>query len=361
MDEPVLALAVSARDWPDRLREFLADHGGARVRLTALSPHDLQEDDHDVLVIDDISSMLTRHLVAVEQAAGRRVVGVFDRSETHGRSLLTELGVDALVVSDEPAEAFVAVAQSFARPHRRGHKPVPSARAARPAPSGALVEVRGISGGVGASEISLALGLALDDAVVAELGSAPSLAQRIGLPLHPNIVTAVEVVDHADGDIGAVLQPLIGRTRALVGTSEPLATGRGAARRVIDAVRAITKWTIVDGGSVSIAPAASDQTIYVTNAHPVGLVRCVDALRTQDLSDVHVVLNRAPRGGYQRSELVGALLSEVKPLSVTIVPEDPAVTAAAWNGSPVGGGPFRKAIDAMAHAVAAANGSVDAA
>lgn len=361
MDEPVLALAVSARDWPDRLREFLADHGGARVRLTALSPHDLQEDDHDVLVIDDISSMLSRHLVATEQAAGRRVVGVFDRSEPHGRSLLTELGVDALVFSDEPAEVFVAVARRFDRPHRSGHGLLRSPDESRQAPSGALVDVRGISGGVGVSEVSMALGLALDDAVVVELGSTPSLAQRIGLPLHPNIVTAVEVVDHADGDISAVLQSVTGRARVLVGTSEPFAAGRGAARRVIDAVRAVTKWTIVDGGSVSTAPAASDQTIFVTNATPVGLVRCVDSLRQQDLADVHVVLNRAPRGGYERSELVGALLSEVRPLSVTIVPEDPAVTVAAWNGSPVGGGPFRKAIGAVAHAVAVAHASVDAA
>lgn len=361
MDEPVLALAVSARDWPDRLREFLADHGGARVRLTALSLHDLEEDDHDVLVIDDISSMLSRHLVATEHAAGRMIIGVFDRSEPQGRNLLTELGVDALIGCDESAEAFVAITRSFGKHHRSDRVPQPTSAARRRAPSGVLVDVRGISGGVGVSEVSMALGQALGDAVIVELGSMPSLAQRIGLQLHPNIVTAVEVVDHADGDIRTVLQPVTGRSRALVGASEPFSAGRGAARRVIDAVRAIAPWTVVDGGSVSTAPAASDQTIFVTSATPVGVVRCVDALRQQDLADVHVVLNRAPRGGYQRSELVGALLSEIRPLSVTIVPDDPAVIAAAWNGSLVGGGQFRKAIDAVAHAVAEAHVSVDAA
>lgn len=361
MDEPVLALAVSARDWPDRLREFLADHGGARVRLTALSLHDLEEDDHDVLVIDDISSMLSRRLVGSEHASGRKVVGVFDPSEPQGQNFLGELGVDALISSEEPAEAFVATTRRFVRNHRGGHRPQPSSAAPPRPPSGVLVDVRGISGGVGVSEVSTALALTLGDAVVVELGTLPSLAQRLGLQLHPNIVTAVELIDHADGDIREVLQPITGRTSALVGTSEPFTAGRGAARRVIDAVRATTPWTIIDGGSVSTAPAASDQTIFVTNANPVGLVRCVDALRQLDLATVHVVLNRAPRGAYERSELVGALLAEVRPMSATIIPDDPAVTAAAWNGSPVGGSPFQKAIDAVARAVAVAHASADAA
>lgn len=361
MDEPVLALAVSARDWPDRLREFLADHGGARVRLTALSHHDLEEEDHDVLVIDDISSMLSRHLVASEHAAGRRVIGVFDRSEPYGSNLLAELRVDAVVASDEPAETFVAVTRRFGSQHRGGQRSRPSPDATPPTPTGALVDVRGISGGVGSSEVAMALGMAFGDAVVVELGSTPSLAQRIGLRLHPNIVTAVEVVEHTDGDVRAVLQAMTARTRALVGTSEPFSAGRGSARRVIDAVRAVATWTVVDGGSVSTAPAMSDQTVFVTTANPVGLARCVDALRREDLAAVHVVLNRAPRGGFERSELVGTLLSEIRPVSVTIIPEDPAVVAAAWNGSPVGGGPFRRAIDAVAHAVTVAHAGRDAA
>lgn len=351
MDEPVLALAVSARDWPDRLREFLADHGGARVRLTALSAHDLDEEDHDLLVIDDISSMLTRRLVSAEHDAGRRVIGVFDPGEPHGRTLLTELGVDALIGSDESAEAFVSLTTSLRGRQREARTSVPASPRVAPTRRGMLIDVRGISGGVGVSEVALGLGLALGDSVVVELGLLPSLAQRVRLQLHPNIVTAVEVVDHHEGDIRTVLQTVTGRMRALIGTAEPFASGRGAARRVIESVRATARWTVVDGGAVSTAPAASDQTVFVTTATPVGVVRCVDALRLQDLANVHVVLNRAPRGVFERSELVGSVLSEIRPLSLTVVPDDPGVAVAAWNGTPVAGGSFTKAIDAVAHAV----------
>lgn len=38
MIETELALAMSARNWADELHRFLADHGGARVRVTAMGP-----------------------------------------------------------------------------------------------------------------------------------------------------------------------------------------------------------------------------------------------------------------------------------------------------------------------------------
>lgn len=349
--DPALAIAVSSRDWPDRLRQALADHGGARVRLTALNAHDLEEEEHDVLLIDDISSLLNRGLIGREHARDRRVIGVWDPEEPSGRLHLLELGVDAVVSCDEPAEAFVAAAQRLAVVSSTPAGPaIRSVRTETP-DMGALVDVRGVSGGVGTSEVAFALARVLGRSTVVELGPLPSLAQRLRLDLHPNLLTAVEIVDHAGGDVSRAVQPADRETGVLVGTAEPTAAGRGAARRVIESVRRRSDWTVLDGGAASTAPVSTDRTVFVSVASPVGISRCIDALAHHDLLDTHVVLNRAPRGAFERSEAMGAVLKEIRPRSVTIVPEDAAVTGAAWNGQVVGTGGFARAIEGLAHAI----------
>lgn len=352
--EPALAIAVSAREWPDRLRQSLADHGGARVRLTALSPHDLDDEQHDVLLIDDISSFLTRGLVSREHGRRRRVIGVYDPAEPAGRQHLVDLGVDEVLSCDDSAEAFLASARRLAVTVAERSRRPETPDIDEPDDSGALVDVRGISGGVGASEVALALAGALGRAAVVELGLLPSLAHRIGLDLHPNMATAIEIVDHEGGDLGAALQRANGDVAVLVGTAEPVETGRGATRRVIEAVRRRTPWTVLDTGFASGAPLPTDHTVFVSTATPVGLGRCVDALRDKDVTETHLLLNRAPRGGFERAEIMHTVLSELRPRSVTIAPEDPAVTGAAWNGRPVQSGAFLRAVGGLAIAIGGA-------
>jgi hypothetical protein len=349
--EPALAIAVSAREWPDRLRQWLADHGGARVRLTALTARDVEEDHHHVLVIDDISSLLTRGLVAREHARGRRVIGVYDPAEESGRRYLIDLAVDTVLASDEPAEQFVSAARALAAGSSEPRPSVPPPVPDRPGREGTLVDVRGISGGVGTSEVALGLARAIGTAVVVEFASQPSLAQRNGLDLHPNFVTAVEMVDHGNGDPSGAIQRLSPSTGVLVGTADLAAAGRGAARRVVDRIRARASWTLIDAGAESVAHVATDQTVFVTHATPVGISRCLDVFRHHDLINTHLVLNRAPRGVFERAEVMHAVLGEARPRSVTIICEDPAVTAAAWNGRPVESGSFVKAVASLAAAV----------
>ena len=350
-NEPALAIAVSARDWPDRLRQWLADHGGARVRVTALTAQDVEEDHHHVLLIDDISSFLTRGLISSEHARGRRVIGVYDPAEVSGGEHLADLGVDVVVASNQPAEQFLRAARSLAiGPDEQRVASVPRVPDGHEH-AGRLVDVRGISGGVGTSEIALGLGLAIGPAVVVELGPRPSLAQRNGLDLHPNFITAVELVDHGSGDVSDAIQRLSPSTRLLAGTADVAAAGRGAARRVVDRLRALSPWTLIDSGADSACHVASDQTVFVTLATPVGISRGLDALRHADLISTHLVLNRAPRGGFVRAEVMHAVLAEIRPKSVTIVPEDPGVGAAAWNGHPVESGSFLRAVASLAAAL----------
>jgi hypothetical protein len=345
-DELALALAVSARDWPDRLRQFLADHGGARVRLTALGQHDLDEEEYDVLFVDDICSFLSRGLVGSEHHRGRVVIGVFDPGEPVGEAHLVAAGVDAVIAADEPADAFVASARHNAGSLlRRGrHQPQPAVHGTER--RGSLVVVEGVSGGVGTSEIALGLALLLADSVLVELAPFPSVAQRLGLELHPNLVTAIELVDHGDGEVSGALQRVSGDSAVLVGAPERSSKEVSGARRVVDRIRKGTTWTLLDTGTRTVGGAA-DHTVVVAPATPVGIGRCIDHLRESELTSTHVALNRAPSGRFERAEVLGAVLEEVRPRSVTILPDDRAVTTAAWNGHPVRTGPFWRAVHSL--------------
>lgn len=348
--EPALAIAVSARDWPDRLRDSLADHGGARVRLTALSAHDLDDEDHDDLLIDDICSFLTRGLVEREKSQGRAVIGVFDADEMSGREYLRSLGVDELISCAEGAQSFIACVRSVARPV---DSPVIREPVTVSDSFGKVIGVRGVSGGVGTSEIALALATLFESSTLVEMAMPASFAQRLGLDLHPNLATAVEIIDHVGGDVSAALQTIEAKTAVLVGAVEPATGARGATRRVIDGIRRQSPWTLLDQGASSVGIPV-DVTVFVTVATPVGVTRCVDALRQVDLTDAHVVLNRAPKGGFERTELTRSVLAELQPRSLTIAPEDPGVTAAAWNGRCVRAGSFRKSMSSLAVALGGA-------
>lgn len=347
--EPVLALAVSARDWPDRLRQMLADHGGARVRLTALGSHDLVDEEYDVLFVDDICSFLTRGLVTGERERGHAVVGVFDPAEPAGRAHLVQLGVDAVVEASAPAERFVEVAAGV-RSRGAAAPPPPAAKRAAER-TGSLVVVRGISGGVGVSELALGLGATLGGAVVVEMNPFPSLAQRIGLPVHPNLATAVEAVDHGSGDPRPSLQTIDGSTSLLVGVAGGSGRLQGGGRRVVTRLRSFHAWTVVDAGwGPSELTGEADQVVVVAQGGPVGLTRCADDLAGSDLDTTHVVVNRAPTGRFQQAELLAAVLGEIRPRSLTVIPDDPEVSLASWNGRAVRSRRFLRGVAEVAAA-----------
>ena len=103
MPETELAIALSARDWPDRLRHFLADHGGARVRVAAMGPEDLLVEAYHILLIDDICSFLTPRLIDLVAQQGRVVLGVYDPAEfADGKDRLLECGVADVVEAGCP-------------------------------------------------------------------------------------------------------------------------------------------------------------------------------------------------------------------------------------------------------------------
>ena len=200
-----VALAISAREWPDRIHRFLADHGGARVRAQVLTPDDAVAEDYQVLIIDDISSFLTPRLVAEIQRKRRQVLGVFDPADSpDAKESLQDCGVDQVIAADATADEFVVALRAMAilgPEHDSFENESEEARPGRPQ----VWVVGAPPGGCGATEVSISLA-----AQFARYGSvalvdlddvAPAVAQRLGLALIPNLRSAIDVITHRQGSL----------------------------------------------------------------------------------------------------------------------------------------------------------------
>jgi MinD-like ATPase involved in chromosome partitioning or flagellar assembly len=349
---------------------FLVDHGGALVRGYVMSADDATSERADVLIIDDTSSFLTERLVVDLHRAGTRVVGVFDPIDgTTGRERLEHLGVDECVRSDSSGDSFLEVVKRLADRDESGDTPSGADPAAGDDAHGRLIAVGAAGGGTGATEVAIALATRLRSraqsvALVDADDVTPSIAQRLGLPLHPNLQSAVEamvhgsdplehcVIDHSSGigvvgglsrpadrrrlrapDVMGVLRSMTGRfsvvvanVSAQIGDEESRYTGATLSRRVIDAARTV---------------------VLVGVASPVGMSRIAEWLGAAQLEEpranLHVVLNRFPGGGYRSAEIVDELLRIARPRSATVIPFDRRVQRAEWRGVSVRRGPFHRA------------------
>ena len=91
---------------------------------------------------------------------------------------------------------------------------------------GHITAVLGASGGCGVTEIAIELGRELgkrgEKTVVVDGDElSPSMAQRLNLPLHPNLRTAVDVVEHGTGRLSECLVGIASNLEILTGLPHP--------------------------------------------------------------------------------------------------------------------------------------------
>src|SRR5262249_34514411 len=158
---------------------------------------------------------LTRAFVEAIHRRGRRILGVFDPDEPAGREFLVSLGVDRVLASDASMAEFVDAFTTLA-PERR--QTAPSVMALEAAVDGSPVPAPGADGGrarrqliaiggtpgAGATELAIGLTAALtrhgERAVLVDADDVvPSIAQRLGLPIEPNLRSAIESVEYGMG------------------------------------------------------------------------------------------------------------------------------------------------------------------
>lgn len=373
MKEIEVALAVSAREWPDRIHRFLADHGGARVRAQVMTPDDALAEDYQVLIIDDISSFLTPRLVAEVHKRRRMVLGVFDPEDSpDAKERLQECGVDQVIAADATADEFVVALRAMVvlAPELDGEDlPLSSSNAGQPR----VWVVGAPPGGCGATEVAIALArqfTRFGSVVLVDLDEvAPALAQRLGLPLLPNLRSAIDALTHRQADLEATLQQ-VGNLEVLTGLSGDRDWMEVRSHEVSDVIEELIaghRFVVINVGSqldeVGFGPvgrfglsrtgvAFAERVLLVTLPNPVQVSRTAhwyQAAREINPSfSATILVNRAPRSRFRRAELIEELGRATGVGAILFLSRDSEVESSVWSGQPVPAGRFVRQIRKLA-------------
>lgn len=355
-----IALAASAREWPDRLHRFLLDHGGARVVDRVMSADQAQAARFDVLLIDDVCSFLTPRLVTVLKRGGAEVIGVFapeDGSDAKRR--LLECGISDVIETEASPEEFIEkIANTLA--HR-----LPVAETDDLGSDTVGIAVTGPCAGVGITEVAVSLAMSLavrTPTVLLDLDPVwPSVAQRLGLRLHPNIRTAIDSSLHSPerlpdtiskvGSLGVV------GGRADFGRASPIS--RHEVVTLLDALGDHTDVVVADVGPLGDAQGGVlgefDTMLAVGSPDPVGvtrLLKTVGQLRSAHPNrSVLGIVNMTGRGGFRTGEVTVEVQRSFPDLPLVTLPFDPRVSEAAWDGRVDSGRSFSRSISGIADVV----------
>ena len=356
-----IALAASARDWPDRLHRHVLDHGGGRVVERVMGAEQAVACVCDALLIDDVSSFLTPRLVATMKNRSVEVIGVYapeDREDAKRR--LLECGITDVIEADAPPTEFMAKVNSTIE-HR---SPVPTVET--PLSSLISIAVSGPAAGVGVTEVALSLAWSISRAVPVVLMDLdqewPSLAQRLGLPVHPNIRTLLDHALHQPSRLSSALFEVDDDFHVVGGVADG-GTGERLSRHdavtVIDALGATTDVIVADLGPANGVERGLtrefDSVLLVGRGDPVGVTRLIRSVsrvvEERDGQSVLVVVNGVDRSRYRQSEALTEIRREFPGVMVVAMPFDPRISRSAWNGSLGFGSGYRRAVQSMAQVV----------
>ncbi len=198
----------------------------------------------------------------------------------------------------------------------------------------------------------------------------PSVAQRLGLPIEPNLRSAIESVDYGMGNVDATIVRAARELDALSGLPNVGAWSQVRPSEVLDVIEAIGRSRqlvianvasrledVGRGGrsrygiSRAVVGDASD-VIGVAPATPVGVTRLLgwvsDVRALNAGATIHLAVNRAPRDAFRKAELEQEIRRTFDPASLMFLPHDPRVEAAAWSGTLVAYGPYARAVAELA-------------
>jgi len=362
---PELALAASARAWPDRLHRFLIDHGGGRVRSRVMGAEQALTEQYEVLFIDDVCSFLTPRLVRTVRDLGREIVGVYDPVDApDAKRHLLECGITDVIEESAAPDEFLATAEATLL-----HQSGPASAVVR-APGSFRVGVLGPIGGVGCTEIAIGIATSLSlsrPTLLMDLDErTPSMAQRLDLPVHPNLLTALEAAHH---DSGSVTEAILSHDSVdviggLANAMSPYDIPPLEIEGVFDEVgKAGYEVVIADLGCPRpdrVEQVRFQVLIVVGLGNPVGmsrLVRSVQELSTRtDAPDTVALVNRVAAGSRRRLEIRAEMARLLPAMPVILVPEESRLERASWDGTRLGRGPFVKSLSRVASLIDRAAG-----
>lgn len=358
MPSPEIALAASAREWSDRLHRFVLDHGGGTVRGRMMSAEQAISSQYEVLLIDDICSFLTPRLVADVRATGKGVIGVFDPEDgSDAKRRLLEAGISDVIETGAPPEEFLLLARSTI-----AYLPPPGEIDAQTG-GGIRIGVTGPPGGVGVTEI--ACGVAVDLAIrhrtaLVDANQAwPGVGQRLGLPVHPNLMTAADLVIHEPDRFDRAIRSF-GSLDVVCGVANPslVAVSPGDLFGIVAALAREHSHVVVDLGPVpssfeTFPMGGLDVLLLVGAGNPIGVTRLLRAYedaaeRLGPQGEIGLVVNRVDRSPRQRAEISAMLSDSVGGTPMVMIPEDLRMRRWVWDGAPAGRGDFSKSVHKLA-------------
>jgi MinD-like ATPase involved in chromosome partitioning or flagellar assembly len=373
--EPEVALVFSPDRWVEDLHRYCVDHGGARIRCIVMEPAVALDEDYDVLVVSHRWPGLTAGFVDAVHARGRRVLGVVDPTEPAAARHLELVRVDRVVGSDVgPAELVAAVFAVAPDGGARRADPaaVGESGGEPPGPAGGQVVVVGGPPGGGRTEVAIELArraaaTGRATALVDADDVAPALATRLGLPIEPNLRSAIDAVEYGLGDLPDMLTRLAAPALAVLGGLPNVGAWAqlrpGEVLDVVSSLAAVNEQVVVDiaasledvgaGGRGRFAVGRAlvehaDVLVGVGAGSPVGVVRllawAVDARALNPDAAVHFVVIRAPGDAFRRGEVREEVTRTFPAASLTFAGVDRRVERAAWEGELVAPGPFTKAL-----------------
>jgi MinD-like ATPase involved in chromosome partitioning or flagellar assembly len=317
-----------------------------------MGPEQAVSDHYEVLLIDDVCSFLTPRLVRSLRDLGREVVGVYSPADApDAKRHLLECGITDVIECDASAEEFVAAATGTLL-HRRS-PPTPALRTSRAFRLGVV----GASGGVGVTEVAIGVASGLSrhrPTLLVDLDlDSPSVAHRLDLPLHPNLISAIDAAHH-NGRVGeSIIESddlaIIGglahprsHDLALFEIDGLLDEAGASGYEVIVADLGAARADRLDGLRL-------DALIMVGLASPVGLSRLVRMVKGLPAvyTDTVVVVNRCA-AGRRRLEIRSELARLVPAVPVVLLPEDRRLERAAWDGTRMRRGPFDRSVGRIA-------------
>lgn len=343
MSEISLGLVASQRSWRSEFQAHARDHvGGIKVKILR-EPRAALEEQLDVIVIDDISTFLTRSKVMSLRERGVSVVGVFDPKEGLGEQFLLDLGADlTLPCTMTPEEMIRAISNLEPETKVRDQfdemvaelRGEPQPAPAQPKTKGRIIAVGGPAG-AGVTEVSIALADVLggrkEKTLLLDLDEvAPSVGRRLLYRLHPNVLTAMETTAHRTRPLHEVVgKPADGTTStarfdAVPGIANIEDWVQLREHEVADLLSfSAREWKeivintgpqIEDLSGVGLdrfgasrtALASADAVIGVCSPTPVGVLEFLDWMSNYRTfandNPIWVVVNKVPHGLFGRTE-----------------------------------------------------------
>lgn len=370
--EPRILVGASQLGWVTTLTQWVSEHGGARLVGQALVPDDVHDTDFDLLVLDGWSSLLSRRLVERVQRDGAAVLVLVnsDRPEAESNRL-RDLGVSlSLPASASPEEIVgracevTAVRRFIDQDEPTGPEPASTTTEEPEEIDHRLVVVLGQEGVTEVTaNLAAAFGRLGQSTLLADFDTVtPSIAQRLGIPIVPNLLTASDhirqgrfdatsVVSHPQGFavIPGLANPREWDELTSVEAGELVSAFRDEFSVTLAAVHPILEDLAPLSGlegrfdvSRRVVELA-DEALVVTAGSPVGLVRALGTIadiRGVTAAPIHVVVNRMPRDRFLRAEWSRELTRTFTPVSLTFLPFDRSLSKSAWDGRLVDRGPF---------------------